>query len=72
MALPGNPTALAERASTYQASASRIQRAADDLRALAYTSTAKSLDAIRERSGDVAGTLDEAYGRYAGTATALV
>ena len=72
MALPGNPTALADRASTYQASASRIQRAADDLRALAYTSTAKSLDAIRERSGEVAGTLDEAYGRYAGTATALV
>ncbi len=72
MALPGNPTALAERASTYQASASRIQRAADDLRALAYTSTAKSLDAVRERSGDVAGTLDEAYGRYSGTATALV
>lgn len=72
MALPGNPTALAERASSYQASASRIERAADDLRALAYTSTAKALDAIRERSGEVAGTLDEAYGRYAGTATALV
>ncbi|GLJ95461.1 EI24 domain-containing protein [Microbacterium dextranolyticum] len=72
MALPGNPTALAERAATYQASASRIDRAAADLRALAYTSTAKSLDAIRQRSGEVAGTLSEAYGRYAGTAAALV
>ncbi|PZU49761.1 MAG: hypothetical protein DI566_01445 [Microbacterium sp.] len=72
MTLPGNPTALAERASSYTASAKRIDRAADDLRSLAYTSTAKSLDAIRERSAEVAGDLDDAYGRYAGTAAALV
>lgn len=72
MALPGNPAALAERAASYQASASRIDRAADDLRALAYASTAKSLDAVGERSGQVAGELSEAYGRYAGTAGALV
>ena len=72
MALPGKPEALAERASTYVSSASRIERAADDLRALAYASTARSLDAIRERSGQVAGDLSAAYGRYAGTANALV
>ncbi|MFT4214659.1 MAG: hypothetical protein QM622_07780, partial [Microbacterium sp.] len=72
MSLPGNPTALAERASSYVTSASRIDRAADDLRALAYTSTAASLDAIRERSSEVAGSLDDAHGRYSGTANALV
>ena len=72
MALPGNPDALAERAATYVSSASRIERAADDLRTLAYASTARSLDAIRERSGQVAGDLSTAYGRYAGTANALV
>ncbi|TGY35603.1 hypothetical protein E5344_11395 [Microbacterium laevaniformans] len=72
MTLPGNPEALAERAATYVSSASRIERAADDLRNLAYASTARSLDAIRERSGQVAGDLSEAYGRYAGTANALV
>lgn len=71
MALPGNPDALAERASTYVTSASRIDRAAADLRSLAYSSTAKSLDAIRDKSGKVAGDLDDAYGRYYGTATAL-
>lgn len=72
MTLPGNPEALAERATTYLTSASRIDRAADDLRSLAYASTAKSLDAIREKSSQVAGDLDDAYGRYAGTANALV
>lgn len=72
MTLPGNPEALAERAATYVSSASRIERAADDLRNLAYASTARSLDAIRERSGQVAGDLSAAYGRYAGTANALV
>ncbi|RLK48933.1 EI24 domain-containing protein [Microbacterium telephonicum] len=72
MALPGNPDALADRAATYVSSASRIDRAADDLRALAYASTAKSLDAIRERSGQVARDLDDAHGRYRGTADALV
>jgi hypothetical protein len=72
MTLPGNPQALAERASSYANSASRIERAAEDLRALAYASTAKSLDAIRERSGQVADDLAEAHGRYAGTANALV
>lgn len=71
MALPGNPDALAERASTYASSASRIQRAADDLRSLAYASEAKSLDAIRDKSNQVAGDVDDAYGRYYGTATAL-
>lgn len=71
MALPGNPNALAERAATYVASASRIQRAADDLRALAATGQAAALDAIREKSTQVAGDLDDAYGRYYGTATAL-
>lgn len=71
MTLPGNPDALAERASTYVSSASRIQRAADDLRSLAYESDAKSLDAIRDKSSQVAGDLDDAYGRYYGTATAL-
>ena len=71
MTLPGNPTALAERASSYTASAKRIDRAADDLRSLAYTSTAKSLDAIRERSAEVAGDHDDPYGRYAGPAAAL-
>lgn len=72
MTLPGNPDALADRAATYVTSASRIDRAAADLRALAYTSTATSLDAIREKSARVAGDLDEAHGRYAGTANALV
>ena len=62
MTLPGNPDALAERAATYVSSASRIERAADDLRALAYASTARSLDAIRERSGQVAGDLSAAHG----------
>lgn len=71
MALPGNPDALAERASTYVTSASRIDRAAADLRSLAYASSAASLDAIRERSGQVARDLDGAHERYYGTANAL-
>lgn len=72
MALPGNPEALAERAATYASSASRIDQAASDLRSLAYASEAKSLDAIREKSSQVAGDLDDAHGRYSGTANALV
>ena len=72
MALPGNPQALADRAGSLVTSASRISQAATDLRSLAYDGTAKSLDGIRERSTEVAGTLDDAYDRYSGTANALV
>lgn len=72
MSLPGNPQALAERADSLVGSASRISQAAADLRALAYAGTAKSLDGIRERSGDVARDLDDAHDRYSGTANALV
>ncbi|MCR2812248.1 hypothetical protein [Microbacterium sp. zg.Y1084] len=69
--LPGNPTSLAERSASYVSSASLIQRAADDLRAIAYDSTARSMDAIRDRSTEVARDLDRAHERYDGTARAL-
>ena len=69
--LPGNPTSLAERSASYVSSASLIQRAADDLRAIAYDSTARSMDGIRDRSAEVARDLDRAHERYSGTARAL-
>ncbi|MBD7956952.1 hypothetical protein H9651_04835 [Microbacterium sp. Sa4CUA7] len=69
--LPGSPDTLADHADALVASASRIQRAADDLRALAYESTARSLDGIRERTAQVAGDLDRVHERYSGTAGAL-
>ncbi|MCR2826472.1 hypothetical protein [Microbacterium sp. zg.Y909] len=70
--LPGNPTSLAERSASYVSSASLIQQAADDLRAIAYDSTARSMDVIRDRSAEVARDLDRAHERYSGTARALV
>lgn len=69
--LPGNPAALADYADAYVTSASRISTAADDLRALAYESTARSIDGIRERTSQVARDLDRVHERYYGTASAL-
>lgn len=69
--LPGNPAALADYADAYVTSASRISAAADDLRALAYESTARSIDGIRERTSQVARDLDRVHERYYGTASAL-
>ena len=71
MTLPGNPTALAERASSYISSAALIEQAADELRSLAYAGQSKALDAVREKSADVARDLDRAHERYFGTAHAL-
>ncbi|MCR2791571.1 hypothetical protein NQ156_00665 [Microbacterium sp. zg.Y625] len=69
--LPGNPTSLADRSASYVSSASLIQQAADDLRAIAYESTARSMDGIRDLSAEVASDLDRAHERYSGTARAL-
>ncbi|MCR2784262.1 MULTISPECIES: hypothetical protein [unclassified Microbacterium] len=69
--LPGNPAALADYADAYVRSASRISAAADELRGLAYESTARSLEGIRERSSQVARDLDRVHERYYGTASAL-
>ena len=69
--LPGNPTSLAERSASYVSSASLIQQAADELRAIAFESTARAMDGIRDRSVEVARDLDRAHERYSGTAHAL-
>ncbi|MBO1902734.1 hypothetical protein J4H92_12340 [Leucobacter weissii] len=69
--LPGNPSALVDRAAAYAASAALIDQAAEELRALVYGGAAKSLDGVSAKSRDTAGALDEAHERYAGTAYAL-
>jgi predicted esterase len=69
--LPGNPDVLDSGVAGLRSTTSRIQRAVEDLRALALDSTAKSLDAIRAQSADVASKLDAVHGRYDGTTSAL-
>ncbi|MGO4783477.1 hypothetical protein [Cryobacterium sp. W22_MBD10_FK3] len=71
MSLPGNPSALSERAEAYVRSAEAIADAARLLNSLAAEGTSVALDAIRERAATVATGLTEAHGRYSGTASAL-
>lgn len=69
--LPGNPAALAERADAYINAAKLIDQAAADLRRLAFESRSRAVDKLQTKSSEVAHELDEAHGRYYGTAHAL-
>lgn len=69
--LPGNPTALAQRAAGYVDSARLILQAAEDLRSLAVDGKSKALAGIRSKGLETATQLDDAHTRYSGTAAAL-
>lgn len=69
--LPGDPAVLDRGVAGLRSTTSRIQRAIEDLQALSYESTAKSLDALRAQSLTIAGQLQAVHGRYDGTTNAL-
>lgn len=71
--LPGNPTALGEKAAQLAASAVRMQSAIDNLNKLADRdeTVSEAVDALRERTHDVAASVTRARTRYRDTAEAL-
>ncbi|MEP6482470.1 MAG: hypothetical protein ABJA94_10735 [Rhodoglobus sp.] len=69
--LPGNPSALAQRATDLSTSAHAIQEAAEALFGLSFAGSGQTLAIIAERADELADKVKAAHGRYQGTASAL-